>query len=96
MLTGDEIDEFVNKTLRAVHPDAYDFQVYRAIFRAEGEGMSNNALSPQEMTETIARNVARIVGESSAAAQALRHLDNLRASGQFAYIEQHGNSWFVV
>ena len=58
--------------------------------------MSNNALSQQEMIERIARNVASISGESSAAAQALRHLDDLRASGRFAQIEQHGNSWFVV
>ena len=60
--------------------------------------MNNNAnqLSAHELTERLARNVANIVGESSAAAQALRCLADLRASGRPAHIEQHGDFWLVV
>ena len=60
--------------------------------------MSNDAnqLSAHELTERLACNVANIVGEHSAAAQALRCLAGLRASGRHAHIEQHGDSWVVV
>ena len=62
------------------------------------DAMNNDAnkMQAHELTERLACNVANIVGESSAAARALRLLADLRASGRPAHIEQHGDFWLVV
>ena len=62
------------------------------------DAMNNDAnkMQAHELTERLACNVANIVGESPAAARALRLLADLRASGRAAHIEHHGDSWLVV
>lgn len=52
-------------------------------------------LNEPSRDEALARNVAHIIGDQSAAALALRDLDKRRATGQGAWITNVGKSWFV-
>ena len=45
--------------------------------------------------ENIAHTVSEIMGPQSAAAQALRELDALRAEGKQAWLEHRGDTWVV-
>lgn len=48
------------------------------------------------LEEDGARRIAEIMGQSSAAAAALRELEARRASGENAVIFRHGSRWVVT
>ena len=50
----------------------------------------------QPQDEQLARRAARILGERSAAADALRKLDEYRKSGRTAVIVRNGHTWLVI
>lgn len=51
--------------------------------------------SDRQDQESLARRMAYILGESSAAAQALKLLDSLRSEGKRAWIYLHQRTWIV-
>lgn len=55
------------------------------------------ALSPAQCSanEALAKQLAYILGEASASADALRELQKQRESGREAWLTQHGNVWRV-
>ena len=55
------------------------------------------ALSPAQCSanEALAERIAHIIGESSAAANALKELKRQRESGRTAWLTQHGRVWCV-
>lgn len=46
-------------------------------------------------TEVVAKRIAFIIGESSAAASAIKELERRRESGLDAWLEQSGQFWLV-
>jgi len=52
-------------------------------------------LNEPSAEEEMARKVAHIIGEQSAAARALREMDRRRSEGHGAWITYDGKTWFV-
>lgn len=50
----------------------------------------------EQTPEELARDVAQIIGSSSAAAAALAELDRLRAEGKSPALIFNGHRWIVV
>lgn len=54
-----------------------------------------NLSSEQKFAEALCQRIAGIMGEQSAAAQAIRDLNKRRAAGQVAWIESSKGMWLV-
>lgn len=58
-------------------------------------GSANRVGNEPSPEEEMCRKVARVIGEGSAAAAALRDLDQRRADGLIAWLSYDGRTWLV-